>query len=273
MKRLSSCKIVLMVLLGVGFGAAAVANEIVFDLSNGWSDTNNPNGVWSYDAAPGVPLSVHQDNLWNVTPPQPGWAYEPGGKNGGIPLFEKSVTAWGAPDNAPQGSVVISDNDPFNSPSNLAYAPAGFTWTAPQSGQILINGSMWEVSRYLGRSEDWTLALNGKTLSTGMLTNSNSYTSSSPMDLATGSGGSSVLQQTVEAGDVLSLYYTPISSGAPSTVMGVNLTVSLSPVPEPSTLALLSIGAIGFLGGALRRWGRGGEGLTTANTVNIYTEV
>lgn len=37
---------------------------VLFDLAADWSDTSNPNGVWSYNKAPGQPLTTHQAD-WN----------------------------------------------------------------------------------------------------------------------------------------------------------------------------------------------------------------
>ncbi len=46
-------------ILATAFSARA---GIVFDLASDWSDTNNPNGVWSYDERPGVALANHLSN-------------------------------------------------------------------------------------------------------------------------------------------------------------------------------------------------------------------
>src|SRR5206468_1087262 len=128
--------------------AAAPAQPVVYNLANDWSDTANPNGVWSYNAAPGMPLTNHFDNY---VPGQPAWAYAVAPNPGHIPVFYKAVAAAQAPDDLPQGRVDVHNNDPSSSPSGLANSPAGFAWTAPAAGAIQITGGMWEVQRYLGR--------------------------------------------------------------------------------------------------------------------------
>jgi hypothetical protein len=243
----------------LGAFAPTVKGGQVYNLAQDWSDTSNPNGVWTYLAAPGIPLTSHLSD-WDptrsaFTSPQPVWAYGTYPNFGQIPLFTKVVSTFLDTDNdAPIGSVLIHDNDPSNSPNGLEYQPAGFAWTAPSAGTINISGSMWEVQRYLGRSEDWMLEVNGVTVSSGELTSSSSITSSTPLNLATGTGGIAALTQNVTAGEVISLMFIRAPGEPYGTFMGVNLTIDLNAVPEPSTFVLGIIG-LAMAGGryAVRR--------------------
>lgn len=188
------------------------ASSTSYNLASDWSDTANPNGAWSYNAAPGVPLTSHIADIDPTrslfTSSQPAWAYATYPNFGQIPHFYKIVAdSVNSSDDSPIGKVVVHNNDPANSPNGLADKAAGFSWTTPTHGRVSISGDMWEVERYLGRVEDWTLRLNGTAISSGELTASPSITSLTPLNLTTGSGGTAVLTQTVAAGDVLSLEF------------------------------------------------------------------
>ena len=239
--------LVLMCGLAVGLSSQLHAGTTNYDLATDWSDTSNPDGTWTYLAAPGVPLTSHlsdwDPNRQFFTSPQPVWAYGTYPNTGQIPLFMKVVSSSVDPRNdAPIGSVLIHDNDSYNSPPGLANQPAGFAWTAPSAGTVTISGSMWEVQRYLGRSEDWALEVNGVTVSSGTLTSSSLITSSTPLNLSLGSGGAAALTQNVTAGEVVSLMFTRATGEPYGTFMGVNLSINLNAVPEPSTFVMSVIG-------------------------------
>ena len=253
--RLQQMLIGFFLILGfaVGVPSEVQGGMTNYDLAADWSDTSNPNGPWTYLAAPGVPLTSHlsdwDPNRQFFTSPQPVWAYGTYPNVGQIPLFMKVVSSMVDPRNdAPIGSVLIHDNDSYNSPSGLANQAAGFAWTAPSAGVITISGGMWEVQRYLGRSEDWALEVNGVTVSSGTLTSSSLITSSTPLDLSLGSGGTAALTQNVEAGEVVSLMFTRASGEPYGTFMGVDLSIGLNSVPEPSSLMMFMLGMIGFVG-------------------------
>src|SRR6187200_1009681 len=65
-----------------------------WDLAADWSDATNPNGVWSYNLAPGVPLTTHWDD-WDAvdisySADQPAWALEPVQGPQHVPAWLKS---------------------------------------------------------------------------------------------------------------------------------------------------------------------------------------
>jgi hypothetical protein len=233
----------------------------IYDLAADWSDTNNPNGVWTYLAAPGVPLTSHLDN-WGTsifTAPQPAWAYAPyPAVPGHVPAFYKVVATTVDSDpnhyDQPIGSVVIHNNDRSSGP-DLQSLPMGITWTAPTDGTIQISGGLWEVQRNLGRTELWSLTLNDNLLTNGQLTPS-SGTSATPLNLTAGSAGAAVLTQTVQAGDVLFLQFArpnPADENEAGTTIGVDFTIELTTtVPEPSSCAMLITGGLCGLAAARR---------------------
>jgi hypothetical protein len=224
----------------------------IYDLAADWSDTANPNGPWSYNAAPGLPLTNHIadfDPTRSVfVSAQPAWAYTTWPNFEHIPHFLKIVSNSVDPrDDLPIGRVEVHDNDPSNSPSGLGDLPAGISWTSPTAGQIVISGDMWEVQRYLGRTQDWTLSVNGVAISGGVLDYSSTVTSLTPLSLASGSGGAVALTRAVSAGDVVSLDWVRAPDNPYGTNMGVDLSISLTPLPEPSTIALAMLGIFALL--------------------------
>jgi hypothetical protein len=76
----------------IGLVGQVRGGSITYSLANDWSDTSNPNGVWSYNQAPGVPISVHQSDYFpGATIPQPAWAYEQIQFVGHIPVWMKAT--------------------------------------------------------------------------------------------------------------------------------------------------------------------------------------
>jgi hypothetical protein len=222
--------------------ALSLAHATNYDLAADWSDTNNPNGVWSYKATPNELLTNHFDD-WDPShgvfeSTQPAWAFATWPNFGHIPHFYKVISAP-APssqnDDEPIGRIVVHNNDPANSPSEWAEHPAVITWTAPTAGYLSIVAGIWEVQRYLQRLEDWTLKLNGVAISGGVLTFGSQYNSSTPLNLTSGWGGASALNQAVAAGDVLSLDFQRHVGESLGTNIGMDWTVffdsDVPPIP------------------------------------------
>ncbi len=93
---------------------------------------------------------------------------------------------------------------------------------------IRISGGLWLVQRDQERSGDWSLDINGATVSGGILSCSGANTSGSPLELATGSGGPAALSAMVAAGDVVRLMFTRAPGHAFATFIGVKLRIELS---------------------------------------------
>jgi len=246
-RRLDRRSILVAVVLLFGWSARAEAS--VFDLARDWSNAGNPNGVWSYNAAPGVPLTTHfadyDPGRRFFASAQPAYAFQQFQGRGHIPAFFLGVARpVDARDDLPAGRAYLHNNDPANSPSGFENQPAGITWTAPLDGDVEIQGGLWQVEQHLGRSQDWFLRLNGALLSGGVLTFANG-TSAIPLDLATGSGGPGALRLAVSRGDVITLEFLR-SRGEPfGTYMGVDLRFTLTErtaIPEPTSVALIGVG-------------------------------
>lgn len=212
---------------------AGQARADTFSLAGDWSDAVNPNGVWSYNDTTSngaiVPNTIHQDN-WDpsggfggFTGSQPAWAYQVVGNPGHIPAWCLSVgnTMF----DLPAGRVFVHTADSANGYHGDTIA--NVTWTSPGDGIIAISGGTWLGRKTLGRSDDWSLQLNGTVLTAGSLSSSDSYTSNNPFLFQDGSGGPDVLMQIVAAGDVV--IFTAVRTSFYGEAVAVDLTIDFTP--------------------------------------------
>lgn len=259
--------IVLAAVLAVLASTAArvTAETIVYDLAGDWSDTNNPNGRWSYNSAPAqanAPAQAITQHWDDYDPqsnlfinPQPAWSWTqniPGGWGEHVPFWAKIISPTA--DNPasynldlPIGVVGMHGSTHYNDRIGIA----NVTWTSPIDGTATISGGVWLARKTEGRDMNWRILANGTSMTDGTLLHTDSYTSASPFNFSLGSGGMSALTIPVFSGEVitLELFKALTSQDNYGEFVGVNLTITAegSPVPEPSTLAALSgIGAIGL---------------------------
>ena len=152
------------VLLTFWSGSVASAQTFIYSLKHNWSNTQNPNGVWSYNYGDS-PIPVFQTFFWG----QAGWSV--------FDFAEASILKGSPP---PEGST-----DPFGDPippvndwrrhdvmmhaMSIPYG-GGSTyvnvrWTSPGDGTITIAGRAWDgmVSGYPGRDVGWALLVGGQT--------------------------------------------------------------------------------------------------------------
>ena len=209
----------------------------VYDLTADWSETSNPNGVWSLASGGNLLTAVTgwTGDPWSM--PQQGWqgGFTPFAfKSNGTELFTHDWTA---------GTVVVHTANPGD-PS-----PTTFNWTSPGAGTVDISGFLWE-GRDIGRGNSWSVDLNAVSLTDGEVSSGDPYDSSNPFDMATGSGGAGALTGvTVGAGDVISLRLQQLPGVGD--YVACNMTVDFhAAVPEPiSTIGL----AMGLLAMARRK--------------------
>lgn len=204
-----------------------VKKRTVWDLTDDWSDTQNPNGAWAYESPVGSLLTTHWFD-WDpqgccFTSTQPAWA------NAQWPGFEHEAVWFKT-----VSPTVVSDL-PIGTVGThgLAGGPGGtgITWTSPVTGYVQITGGTWLANK-VGRSMDWAMFHNGSPLSQANLTSSDPFTSANPMEFSAGSGGTDALTVFVSQNDVISLQYGPPSGFAE--FVGADLRITkLSP---PSAL-------------------------------------
>ena len=204
----------------------------VYDLASAWSDATNPNGPWSYADGLG-PIAVHQTNWTGNSPgfpnPQPAWALATSGP-GHIPVWFKSVNT--AFDFLP-GDVITHTWDGFNGLPGRA--PSLLVWASPFDAEVDLSGDVW-LARHIGRDVSFSLLING--IATGIQDSSLADTSRASKDTF-------VLNDILmNAGDTITLRFDTVSSAGD--FIGVNLSIAATPlaapVPEPSTIFLLTFG-------------------------------
>ena len=232
------------------------ADADVFDLNSDWSDTTNPNGVWSYNA--GVNPLPHQDKLglpYLVSNQQPGWGPSDGSTLPPppfLPIWFKAVQSNptdqdGNPLDWHAGDIVTHSQDDYNGlgegKSNVT-----FTYPGPDSAVANISGSVW-MARDVGRAVGWALYLDSTLLTEGSVYSGDPYDRNSPFSLAAGSGGTSaVTNLLLQADDVIKLEFTSEVDAAAEIVgefVGANFSVTT--VPEPSSFILVGAGAVSLL--------------------------
>lgn len=203
-------------------GDRAGNGAVVFDLKSDWSDTDNPNGVWSVNAGdtpllPVADLSTTGIDTWNF--PQPGFT--------GQPIFGDITPVWfqargplgnGDPEWA-VGDIVTHTSRSFVPNSNV-------TWTSDAHGVIDISGNVW-ATREFGRTNDWFLFLNDELLTSGTVSSGDPHDRDDPMELEEGSAGPEPLKSIlVFPGDEVKLEFEQ-KFGFGEDYVGANLTITL----------------------------------------------
>lgn len=195
----------------------------IYDLTDDWSDINNPNNTWRLYKAPTQLFTTNiLDHFGNGTN-QKAWAEQP------IPLL-KQVPAWlkttgndlGFVD---PGTVVVHGAESWR--TGTEFTSVG--WVCPDADDketILISGGVW-VDKAFDRPMTWELRKNGISLTHGLLTQSDPYTKSNPFDFVNGSGGASVLQQPVVKNDEIELIIYRQTAASAATWVGVKLRITV----------------------------------------------
>ena len=217
-------------LIAVTFFSAIVSTapawgDSVYDLTEDWDDSINPNGVWSVNAG-STPLPPVEDLS---TTGIDGWdVLQPGFTGALIPPYD-ITPVWfrstgpllnGTPDYE-IGDIVTHTSRPDVPNSNV-------TWTSDLNGEIDILGSVW-ATREFGRSNDWFLYLNGGLLTSGTVAGGDPYDRSNPFIFELGSGGPSVLRNiSISVGDVVKLEFQQLF-GFGEDYVGVDLRIVAAP--------------------------------------------
>jgi hypothetical protein len=225
---------------------SARAVIVVYDIENGFSDVNNPSGVWSYKS--GNTLLAHFS-------PVPVASLVPAFANGywgtsGATLDGAVMLSTAAGGAAPpwlnndflSGEIVVRSADP---PS---VSPVVITFTAPSNGSLTYNGAVWYANSAAPPAiNDFKLTHNaGPILESGsVLPGQDRFNNVGFVN------GFNVVN--VVAGDTLSLEIQPAAAQPFGALTGVGWVIDFTPVPEPGTLGLLAIGLIGV---TIRRFGR-----------------
>jgi hypothetical protein len=214
---------------------AAARAQVLGNLSANWSDTVNPNvgayGTWSYLTGTTPLPHVPDWTPLGASTPQPAWA--PGTTPGNeFPAEFKatSAQALGGPPGWQVGDIIVRTTD-----QNSISTVAELNWTSPIAGTATVSGSVFEGSVDIGRDTKWLLAVNGLTVTSGVLTAGDGHDRSNPMLFRDGAGGpSSLVIPNVTTGTTFDLLLTKTTTSPTGDYVGVEYQVSVAPVPEPS---------------------------------------
>jgi hypothetical protein len=218
-------------LLSCGVIAVGCSSALAqYDLRADWSETANPNGVWTYREGnnPLPHVDWWQRSLGGWTMAQPGWARSED-DNTRLPFWFRSNGSETFPHDFLAGDIVVHTTDDTNGAGS---GPANVAWTAPGYGRATISGAVWP-GRDIGRGNTWTLYQDGVAISSGTVASGDEYDRDHPFDLATGSGGAAPLQDRLMCGgNQLRLEFVRTTSSGE--FVGVNLHVDFLAIDCPS---------------------------------------
>src|SRR5580693_10225760 len=141
---------------------------IVYDLGSDWSNSSNPNGVWTYQGG-SVPLPSNVSN-WAGFAGQNAWAPSATTPPGFLPAWMQVSSALlsTVTNGTAVGNIVTHTYDSFNGAPG--YGPTNVIWTAPSAGVANISGFLWQARSLAGRNQQWTLFINGVSTATDSFT-------------------------------------------------------------------------------------------------------
>ncbi|MBI2841772.1 MAG: PEP-CTERM sorting domain-containing protein [Armatimonadetes bacterium] len=220
--------------------ACVVPALAAWDLAADWNETN-PNGVWEYgylDNGAWSVMTKHVDSFWGMD--QPAFMLPETFEH---PNLFKSVGLAGT--NIPEGKV-----GGHSAPPVVQSGAYGVKWTAPYATEINIAGGTWIAMPWTERPHAVSLYINGVSV-ISMVDIPYSYDAANQFTLAAAAGDPSILQNiAIGAGESVML---TVKSTHPQDGVWVGMDLTISEVPEPGALGVLSTGVIGLLGFAARR--------------------
>jgi hypothetical protein len=217
--------------LSIWMLAANAEAAVTNDLGVEWSETANPNGVWSCNEGTNVLPHVawwdHLQGGW--TCPQPAWATCED-CNSRVPAWFRSVGCEAPGYDFQAGDIIVHSGD---STSGVGKGPANVTWTSTFHGAVTITGAVW-LGRDLGqgRANHWSLYHGTTLLTEGDVFDGDSYSRSTPFFFSAGSGGSNAVRNlAVAPGDCVKLELVKTAASPYGEFTGVKLAVVSVPAP------------------------------------------
>lgn len=188
---------------------------LVWDLSDDWSNSSNPNDVWRYADGTGNTIT---NNISNWMSLGQAWAED-----------ASSTSGWGRR---------ISTHPTLDLPAGRVFmhSPSTVVWTSPITGEIEIDGGYWMAADN-GNRATWTLRQNNSFITAQASLTRASGNSASPAPLSGGNGGSAALTRVVVEGDTIE--FKVIASGTDDELGGVDLRITHQlDIPPPPDIDL-----------------------------------
>jgi hypothetical protein len=126
------------------------AQASTFNLTSQFSQSSNPNGVWSYNMS-GSPIIAPLNTGYGA-----GWGYFPSADASIL----QATSAVDGHDWQVGDVVMHAPSVPYGGPTTFL----DIDWRSPANGTISISGSAWDAAFYDGRDANWWLSVGGTTI-------------------------------------------------------------------------------------------------------------
>jgi hypothetical protein len=218
------------------------AQATTYNLTTDWSDTTNPNGVWTYQRAGVAFASTVSD--WSGG--GKAWADLGTSGPGFTPMLLKYDGVLSESIDALAGDIVGHTN---TSDSNAGAGNLSILFKMPTAGTASISGKVWDAHTTVDRDQVWQVLVNGSPLASETVVGDGTNGRSAP-DLFALAAIALAAGDTVE----LRLFRSGSDNGG---LLGMDMTVDVTPsaVPLPAALPLFAtiLGAAGIAGWRRRR--------------------
>lgn len=240
------CRLLCLFVLAAFLLAAPTQGAIVvYDLGLDFSNSVNPNGVWSF--AKGNTLLTHFTPAPSTLAPALAggyWGTSATDMNSSVMLTTAGGSAAPPLTNFdfPAGEVLVGTTD-----ANTG-GPVDIRWTAPTSGTFTYSGWVWYADPTAGPfGNSFNMSLNnGPSMESLTASIGQNFANSVPMV-------NGLTPTVVAAGDVVTLTVAPLVPAPTPLFGGVSWTIDFTPVPEPSSWLLMGAGMLVVASRAVRR--------------------